>query len=213
MKTEEKTLIQKLAKIQQELKAPKNQYNKFGNYKYRNCEDILEALKPLLGECVLTISDEVVQIGDRYYVKARAEFADDGKVTISSIAYARESEDKKGMDSAQITGAASSYARKYALNGLFAIDDTQDADSKDNETVKKELPTQQRTSIFISEKQIKMIYALAGSLKISEEDLHSELERRYNVESVKELTKTQASEVIEAMQKKIESKFDEAVDQ
>jgi hypothetical protein len=114
------------------LKAPKNQFNQFGKYKYRNCEDILEAVKPLLGEGTLTLSDHVVQIGDRYYVKATATLKDSYGKEESVTAYARESEDKKGMDDAQITGAASSYARKYALNGLFCIDDTKDADSKDN---------------------------------------------------------------------------------
>lgn len=116
----------KLFEIQQKLQAPKGQYNDFGKYKYRSCEDILEALKPLL-EFPIIISDEVVNIGERYYVKATAEYGDT-KVT----AYAREADSKKGMDAAQITGAALSYARKYALNGLFAIDDTRDADTHDN---------------------------------------------------------------------------------
>jgi len=118
----------KLHEIQQKLKAPKNQRNTFGNYNYRNCEDILEAVKPLLGDAVLTISDEIVQVGDRFYVKATATFKDKEVVT-SATAFAREAIEKKGMDSAQITGAASSYARKYALNGLFLIDDTKDPDS------------------------------------------------------------------------------------
>ncbi len=122
-----KTLI----KIQKELKAPKNQYNSFGKYKYRNCEDILEAVKPLLGDATLVISDEIVQLGDRYYVKATATLTE-GEASISATAYARETLDKKGMDEAQITGAASSYARKYALNGLFCIDDTKDADAQEN---------------------------------------------------------------------------------
>lgn len=117
--------------IQKELKAPKGQTNSFGNYKYRSCEDILEAVKPLLGDAVLTIQDEIVLIGDRYYVKATATLTENEK-SISASAFARESLDKKGMDSAQITGATSSYARKYALNGLFCIDDTKDADTKDN---------------------------------------------------------------------------------
>lgn len=120
-----------LQEIQKELKVPKGHRNTFGNYNYRNCEDILEAVKPLLGESVLILRDEVVQIGDRYYVKATALFYDkeleEGCEFVT--AYARESEEKKGMDSAQITGAASSYARKYALNGLFLIDDTKDADT------------------------------------------------------------------------------------
>jgi|ERR1035437_10079368 hypothetical protein len=121
-------LILKLSKIQKELKAPKGQRNSFGNYNYRSCEDILEAVKPLLENCILTISDEVVVLGDRYYVKATAKLQSEEQV-IENTAYARESLEKKGMDSSQITGATSSYARKYALNGLFAIDDTKDMDT------------------------------------------------------------------------------------
>ncbi len=117
-----------LNKIQKELKAPKGQKNNFGNYKYRSCEDILEAVKPLLGTAVLIITDEIVLIGDRHYVKATAVLTD-GDKQATSTAYAREPLDKKGMDLSQITGATSSYARKYALNGLFCIDDTKDADS------------------------------------------------------------------------------------
>jgi len=121
----------KLSEIIQELKAPKNQKNSFGNYKYRSCEDILEAIKPLLKGCMLNLSDEVVLIGTRYYVKATATF-NDGSNKYESIAYAREPEEKRGMDSSQITGTASSYARKYALNGLFCIDDTKDADTDEH---------------------------------------------------------------------------------
>ncbi len=123
--------MQELIMIQSELKAPKGQRNSFGNYNYRSCEDILEALKPLLAKnnCILTIQDEIVLIGDRFYVKATAKIQNcEGKFEVAT-AYARESLDKKGMDSAQITGATSSYARKYALNGLFCIDDTKDADA------------------------------------------------------------------------------------
>ena len=120
-----------LKKIQKELKAPKNQYNAFGKYKYRSCEDILEAVKPLLNNATLVINDEMVVIGERYYIKATATLTEADK-SISATAYAREPEEKKGMDSAQITGATSSYARKYALNGLFLIDDTKDADTMDN---------------------------------------------------------------------------------
>jgi hypothetical protein len=123
-----KELVKKLTKIQKELKAPKSQFNKFGNYKYRNQEDILEAVKPLLGELVLTVSDEVVAIGNRIYIKATINITD-GVDSISNTAYAREAEVQKGMNEAQITGSASSYARKYALNGLFLIDDTKDDDS------------------------------------------------------------------------------------
>lgn len=119
-----------LIEIQKELKAPKGQYNSFGKYKYRSAEDILEAVKPLLHKngSQLTLSDEIVLIGDRYYVKALAALTD-GTDHIEVCAYAREDLDKKGMDGSQITGTASSYARKYALNGLFLIDDTKDADT------------------------------------------------------------------------------------
>jgi hypothetical protein len=121
-------LTNKLAIIQQKLKAPKGQVNTFGKYKYRSCEDILEAVKPLLGDLVLTISDDIVEVGGRVYVKATVSIYS-GSGTLSTTAFARESETKKGMDDSQITGSASSYARKYALNGLFCIDDTKDADA------------------------------------------------------------------------------------
>jgi len=125
----------KLAKIQRELKAPKGQMNNFGGYKYRSCEDILEAVKPMLGDIVLTVSDSIELIGDRIYVKATASLSDNAN-RLETTAYAREPLSKKGMDESQITGAASSYARKYALNGLFAIDDTKDADTQDNTQAK-----------------------------------------------------------------------------
>lgn len=120
-------IYQKLERIQKQLKAPKNQVNKFGGYNYRSCEDILEAIKPLLDGCVVTISDTIREVGGRIYVEAEATISD-GVNQINVTAFAREPEDRKGMDASQITGAASSYARKYALNGLFLIDDTKDAD-------------------------------------------------------------------------------------
>ena len=127
-----KNIRQKLQGIQSSLKAPKGQTNKFGGYKYRSAEDILEAVKPLLSEweVILTIIDEVVEIGGRVFVKTTACITDsEHDNSVATTAYAREAESKKGMDEAQITGSASSYARKYALNGLFAIDDTKDADA------------------------------------------------------------------------------------
>lgn len=132
-----------LNKIQQELKAPKGQFNSFGKYNYRSCEDILEAVKPLLGEAILTLYDEVVNVGQFNYVKARATIRK-GEEKIFVEAYAREAVTKKGMDDAQITGSASSYARKYALNGLFCIDDTKDADTMDNSVkiAQKPIPSQ-----------------------------------------------------------------------
>jgi hypothetical protein len=145
----------KLSHIQNELKAPKNQFNKFGNYKYRSCEDILEALKPLCAKykATLIIYDEIVMIGDRYYVKAMAKLYDQETTDyIEAYAFARESQAKKGMDDSQVTGATSSYARKYALNGLFNIDDTKDFDTnevhqqsnqKQGNTQPKQQPQQQ----------------------------------------------------------------------
>ncbi|HDL8416693.1 TPA: ERF family protein [Yersinia enterocolitica] len=126
-----KEFVIKLATIQRGLNVPKGQENKFGGYKYRSCEDIMEAAKPLLGDLLLSVSDEIVLIGDRYYVKATATLTD-GENTHSVSAMARESLTKKGMDDAQITGATSSYARKYSLNGLFAIDDAKDADTNEH---------------------------------------------------------------------------------
>lgn len=125
-------LCEKLAAIQAALKAPKTQENKFGGYKYRKAEDILEAVKPLLSQfkCALICTDELVQVHDRIYVKATARLLDTEKNDqLETTAYAREEQDKKGMDQSQVTGASSSYARKYALNGLLCIDDTADSDT------------------------------------------------------------------------------------
>lgn len=139
---EKLSIYEKLYNIQKELKAPKGQYNSFGKYKYRSCEDIFEAIKPLLEKykLILTTDDELVYIGERYYIKAIAKLIDVEQPyeefdeckainCITNTSYAREEEIKKGMDGSQITGASSSYARKYALNGLFLIDDTKDSDS------------------------------------------------------------------------------------
>ena len=134
-----------LAKIQSLIKVPKGQFNSFGKYKYRSCEDIVEAVKPVINPLgfYLTLSDEVVSIGNRFYIKATARISN-GTEVYESIAYAREEEVKKGMDGSQVTGAASSYARKYALNGLFAIDDTADSDA----TNKHEVPTEDEKQIL-----------------------------------------------------------------
>ena len=138
----------KLNAIQSALKAPKSQFNKFGGYNYRKAEDILEAVKPLLLQqgCILTCSDELLLIGDRYYIKATATITcvEDGSA-ISTTAYAREEEEKKGMDGSQVTGASSSYARKYALNGLLCIDDTADSDTTNQGDGKEKKPTRKQT--------------------------------------------------------------------
>lgn len=126
------SVYEKLAAVQRELKAPKGQFNSFGKYKYRSCEDILEALKPVLSKngCAVVLSDSVEQVGDRFYICATATITDyETNEQVHNTAFAREDTDKKGMDGSQITGTASSYARKYALNGLFLIDDTKDADT------------------------------------------------------------------------------------
>lgn len=137
------SVYEKLAAVQAALKAPKGQYNSFGKYKYRSCEDIVESVKPLLKNngLLLTLSDEIMLIGDRFYVKATAEVIDTkdcSKITVSALA--REEESKKGMDGSQVTGASSSYARKYALNGMFAIDDTKDSDSTNTHGQGQEAP-------------------------------------------------------------------------
>ena len=124
-------MIKNLVNIQNELKAPKSNFNSFGKYRYRSAEDILTAVKPLLAKysCTMTITDEVVFIGGRFYIKATATITDEDGNTESVSAFAREDESKKGMDGSQITGTASSYSRKYCLNGMFLIDDTKDADT------------------------------------------------------------------------------------
>ena len=161
-------IYEKLSNIQNELKAPKSQFNKFGGYKYRSCEDILEAVKPICKKygAVLVISDKLENIGDRYYIKAMAELIDteEENVSVCNTAYAREEESKKGMDGSQITGTASSYARKYALNGLFNIDDTKDADT--DEFTKQ---TQVDDNKKISQTQIEGLNKSIENAKISDE--------------------------------------------
>lgn len=158
-------LTQRVGDIQHKLKAPKGQYNSFGKYNYRSCEDILEGVKPLLKEhnLALLIDDEIVQIGERYYVKATAKITD-GREIVSATAYAREPDTKKGMDESQITGATSSYARKYALNALLCIDDTKDADTMDN----SKKPVQQTQETVYNWQTLK---ARATQGCISEEEL------------------------------------------
>ena len=164
----------RLMNIQQKLKAPKNQRNNFGNYNYRSAEDILEAVKPILKEerCVIIIGDEVVSVGDRIYVKATARLigVDDGKEISSVSALAREPEDKKGQDDSQITGATSSYARKYALNGLLCIDDTKDADATNThgkeEKPKKAEMTKEEKDAFVKNKVDEAVCYISAQGKI-----------------------------------------------
>ena len=143
-----------LNKIQQELKAPKNQYNSFGKYKYRSCEDIIEAAKPVLAKfkAYLLLTDDIVQLGSRFYVKATATVKGEGW-SESATAFAREAESRKGMDESQITGSASSYARKYALSGLFGLDDTKDADTMDNREQEKSKKVSLDENSMLSDKK------------------------------------------------------------
>lgn len=180
-------LIKKIAAIQLELKAPKGQYNSFGKYSYRSCEDILESVKPLLAKhgLVLTIQDSIELIGNRYYVKSIAMITD-GNENISTIAYARESDNKKGMDESQITGATSSYARKYALNGLFCIDDTKDADSVEDK------PLPQNTAY-----NWKTLKARAVQGGITEEALKDYLKNELKVKNTDEMTRDHYSKAFD----------------
>lgn len=141
-----KSIAQKLMDIQAQLNVPKNNYNSFGKYNYRSCEDIMEAVKPLCekAKAVLVVSDTMEQVGGRVYVKATATLHDcESDASICNSAYAREAETKKGMDDSQVTGTASSYARKYALGGLFCIDDVKDADTRDNRNEPQAAPPPQ----------------------------------------------------------------------
>ena len=179
-------IYEKLAAIQQELIAPKNQFNKFGNYSYRSCEDILEGLKPCLKKvnAAVKISDEIIQIGDRYYIKATANLIDcESGESISNTALAREEDSKKGMDSSQLTGSTSSYARKYALNGLFCIDDVKDADSRDNSA----RDAKQNKDIATSEAdRIAKVNEVMSALK--EKDIDVEIVKRlYKVDDLRTL--------------------------
>ena len=145
----QKNIVSKLINIQSKLVCGKSQYNSFGGYSYRSCEDILEAAKPLLEEegLAIILNDEIIQINDRYYVKATATLWDtETNVSLCSTAYAREEESKKGMDASQVTGAASSYARKYALNGLFAIDDVKDSDTTNTHEKTTVNPQKEKTN-------------------------------------------------------------------
>lgn len=187
-------LLSKLQKIQREMKAPKNLYNKFGNYSYRNAEGILESFKPY-GEkykVALTVSDDVVVVGDRYYIKATATLFDtESDSTISNSAFARESFDKKGQDDSQITGTASSYARKYALNGLFLLDDTKDADTDEfHEETKKKAETVKEKKA--TAEQVKEILALTP-----DENLQKVMLDYYKVKKFEDMTEVQAKHAIE----------------
>lgn len=198
--------MKELISIQSELKAPKNLYNSYGNYKYRNAEAILEAVKPLLlkYECLLIINDEITLIGDRYYVKATAVLTNKQGKTICTSAFAREPLNKKGQDESQVTGAASSYARKYALNGLFAIDDTKDADALNTSaeyTQKPQTPAQapQTDPAKVAE-AIAKVQAAKTSAEVKK--LYNEYVALKNVKEFYDLVLSRGKELANAEKKK-----------
>ena len=194
-------IYKKLSRIQCELVATKGQYNNFGKYSYRSCEDILEAVKPLLDkyDVAIVIKDDIVLVGDRFYVKATATLIDsDTGETVETSAFARESADKKGMDSSQVTGATSSYARKYALNGLFAIDDNKDADATNThgkDTIKVNMTP------ALSEAQLKRLYAIGNKAGIKKEVLDSTVKKSFGCEP-RNMTKEQYQNICERLEKK-----------
>ena len=197
-------IYEKLMNIQKELKAPKGQYNSFGKYKYRSCEDILESVKPLLEKYKVTIilTDKLEQIGERYYIRAMAILFDtESDNSIENTAYAREEETKKGMDGSQITGTSSSYARKYALNGLLLIDDTKDADTdeftkENNKEKTKEEPKEKK----ITPGQLKVLSKLyTGDNLVKLLELNK-------IDKLEDMSMEKANEIILKLKKKGEEK-------
>ena len=201
-------LREKLMLIQNELKAPKSQRNDFGKYNYRSCEDILEAVKPLAlkYKAIVTVTDELQQIGDRYYILAIATIYDvESDKSMQATAYAREPETKKGQDLSQITGSTSSYARKYALNGLFAIDDTKDSDATNTHGKQATEPVQgkrldQTSNDLITEKQRKLLFARSKEKQMSEETVKILL-GNYGYESSKDIKRVDFNKILEDLDK------------
>jgi len=195
--------MKKLIEVQTELKAPKNKFNSFGNFSYRSCEDILESVKPLLKArgLMMTITDEVVNVGSKNYIRATVTIRD-GDQTVSVSAFAREAEAKKGMDDSQITGTASSYARKYALNGMFLIDDTKDADADEYRTVIDPVAGSGTTLLFEDEKISKLkAKTLKDLCEKTNTDIPKVLEY-YKVSTIEEMTSSQYAEAVKQIEKK-----------
>ena len=191
----------KLLNVQSELKAPKSQYNSFGKYKYRSCEDILEALKPILSKnkATVIISDDILFVEGRYYIKATVKFIDteNGEI-VENSALAREEEIKKGMDASQITGSVSSYARKYALNGMFAIDDTKDSDSTNTHGTENNKPE----STKLSAKQVGRLLAIGLKAGIKEPDIKKVIKSEFGKDKIEDLNKDQYDAVCSRLEAK-----------
>lgn len=193
-------IYEKLTEVQNELKAPKSKYNSFGKYNYRSCEDILEAVKPILKakRLAMTVKDDVFNIGDRFYIMATVTVFDcESEEKVTTTAYAREDADKKGMDGSQITGSSSSYARKYALNGMFAIDDTKDADSWN--THDKDRTVEKKEAERATEEQIAKLRALYKG----KEDKLTELLDKYGITSPVQFKRMEIQSVIDKLEAKL----------
>ena len=196
-------VYEKLMTVQTKLRAPKGQYNQFGHYSYRSCEDILEALKPLLAEvgAIVNVSDEIKLIGNRFYVEATAMFLDcETGDSIVARASAREDESKKGMDLAQVTGSVSSYARKYALNGLFAIDDNKDSDATN--THNKDIKPNMTPISGLSEAQMKRLFTIGNKAGFKKDVVEATVKKMFGCEP-KDMTKEQYNTVCERLEKKV----------
>ena len=194
---------EKLMNIQYELKCNKSQYNSFGRYAYRSSEDILEAVKPLLYKykATLVINDDIALIGDRFYVKATSKITDiETGECVESTAFAREDESQKGMSSAQVTGSVSSYARKYSMNALFAIDDNKDADSTN--THGKDIKPNMTHVSGLSEAQIKRLYAIGNKAGFKKDVVEATVKKMFGCEP-KDMTKDQYNTVCERLEKKV----------
>ena len=196
----------KLLNVQSELKAPKSQYNSFGKYKYRSCEDILEALKPILNKnkATVIISDDILFVEGRHYIKATVKFIDtENGEMVENSALAREDEVKKGMDSSQITGSVSSYARKYALNGMFAIDDTKDSDSTNTHGVElNSSPDQSKSTGKLSAKQVGRLLAIGLKAGIKEPDIKKVIKSEFGKDKIEDLNKDQYDAVCSRLEAK-----------
>lgn len=196
--------MEALRLIQQELKAPKGQYNSFGKYHYRSCEDIVESVKPLLAKhgVQLTLTDDIVMVGDRIYVKATATLYDEKGVSETTTAFAREPEQKKGMDESQITGTASSYARKYALNGLFLIDDTKDPDTDEYRNQQNSAPIPAAVA-KISKAQADEIINLSQGAGVPVVTIL----KGYKISKLEDMTAIDAGKTINTLKKRIAGKM------
>ena len=193
-------IYEKLTEVQNELKAPKSKYNSFGKYNYRSCEDILEAVKPILKakRLAMTVKDDVFNIGERFYIMATVTVFDcESEEKVTTTAYAREDADKKGMDGSQITGSSSSYARKYALNGMFAIDDTKDADSWN--THDKDRTVEKKEAERATEEQVAKLRALYKG----KEDKLTELLDKYDITNPVQFKRMEIQSVIDKLEAKL----------